>query len=131
MYVMRKEKTPGTFRRSLRDKAGKIRETFEFPAGVAVKVTREMAPAIERDLGHGLIEVEVDARGRPRRLLPPGAEKDEPSPAPPAASEAAKDAPEPPRAPGGQSKAGPAEKSSRAGAAVDDSPEGKGATARR
>ncbi len=66
--VMCKKDATGTFRRSIRDKAGNILETLEFPPGEAVDVPFEKLPAVQGDFYHGLVPV------RPLYLSKPNAD---------------------------------------------------------
>ncbi len=55
--VMARHDIAGTFRRCIRDKAGNITETLEFPAGVPVEVPYDKVQYIEKDLYHALFPI--------------------------------------------------------------------------
>ena len=56
----------GSFRRSVRNPKGEIKKMLVFEAGKPVELKGPELAAVGRDIGLALVEVELDAKQRPR-----------------------------------------------------------------
>jgi len=56
---------PGTFRRSIRDEAGKVVRTAVFEPRVPVVLEDDEFIAMADDVGHAVVYAEIDGKGEP------------------------------------------------------------------
>lgn len=66
LVMLKKNWQNASFRRALRDSAGNVTGELIFPRGEPVEVPPEHLRVIAGDLGHALIPIELDERGRVR-----------------------------------------------------------------
>lgn len=72
------------FRRSVRDRDGRVIERLVFPPGKIVDLNARQAAAVKDDLGKALVELEADARGKLRTKAEQAKEPGKPTPQQPA-----------------------------------------------
>ena len=81
MLLMLRGDGQGLFRRFVRDQDGNVVQVLEFPPHKPVDVSEDLLPVVEADIGHALIEVQVDQKQRVRvvkQVEPPADEQDPP-----------------------------------------------------
>ena len=69
LLMLRPDHTGGLFRRSVRNPKGEVKKMLVFKAGEPVELKGLELAAVERDIGPALVEVELDAKKRPRIKL--------------------------------------------------------------
>lgn len=82
--LMLRPNWPGTFKRVVRKPNGDVKRVLTFEPGKPVELRGAALAAVERAIGPALVEVELDAKGRPREKKQSITERVEPGNSEPA-----------------------------------------------